>query len=40
MVSVIINAKFDNVPPQETPQPTQEPQETQTTPSPTPTPQT
>jgi predicted DNA-binding transcriptional regulator YafY len=40
MVSVIINAKFDNVPPQETPQPTQQPQETQTTPSPTPTPQT
>ena len=33
MVSVIINAKFDNVP-------TQQPQETQTTPSPTPTPQT
>ena len=40
MVSVIINAKFDNVPPQPTPQPTQQPQETQTTPSPTPTPQT
>lgn len=33
MVSVIINAKFDNVPPQ----PTQEPQPTEPTPSPTPT---
>lgn len=36
MVSVIINAKFDNEPTQ----PTQQPQETQTTPSPTPTQQT
>lgn len=41
MVSVIINAKFDNQQPQETqqPQPTQE-TPTQETPTPTPTPQT
>jgi predicted DNA-binding transcriptional regulator YafY len=36
MVSVIINAKFDNQQPQET----QQPQPTQETPTPTPTPQT